>query len=65
MVVRNSGLLLMLFDTVIYRDFLESKTGIFVAIINSAGVLTAQLQMLNQNKDLIANTCSHAVLCVE
>lgn len=55
----------MLFDTVIYRDFLESKTGIFVAIINSAGVLTAQLQILDQNKDLIANTCSHAVLCVE
>ena len=46
-VMRNTGLPLAVFDTVIYSDFLENKTGIFVAIINAVGVLTAQLQMLD------------------
>jgi len=46
--MRSPGLLLMLFDTLIYRGFLESKIGIFVAIINAVGVLTAQMQMLDQ-----------------
>lgn len=41
--MRNTGLLLAVFDTMVYSDFLDDMTGIFVSVINAVGVLTAEL----------------------